>query len=113
MKKKVRAYKKSPSSPEKTGEAPLSSLRAFSEPKESVPGENPEKAPPAPPSSPGTPALSGKKEMVMGFGILGVVVGFLAGYGNLDMAMGLMGGMAGLVAGAFCGWLPYMPLPKP
>jgi hypothetical protein len=56
---------------------------------------------------------NGKLEVIAGFAIMGVSIGFLAGYGNLDIMTGIAQGLMGLVLGGALGYLPYLNLKSP
>lgn len=77
---------------------------------DSSPEKREEEEKPAVPSLPASQA--GKLEVVAGFGITGLAVGFLAGYGNMEVMPGIVNGLAGLVIGVGLGFLPYLSFKK-
>lgn len=54
----------------------------------------------------------GKVEILSGFALIGLVVGFLVGYGNLNPVMGVLYGIFGLLIGALIGYFPYLDIKK-
>lgn len=50
----------------------------------------------------------GKIEILSGFGLIGIVVGFLVGYGNLEVSNGVIYGIIGLLIGLATGYIPYL-----
>jgi hypothetical protein len=53
-------------------------------------------------------APSGKMETVLGFGLLGATVGFLWGYGEMNLFNGIANGIVGFLAGIVTGYLPFL-----
>lgn len=51
--------------------------------------------------------LSMKKIILIGFAILGAVVGFLVGYENLNLVTGILDAVIGLIIGAGLGYVPF------
>jgi hypothetical protein len=58
------------------------------------------------------PAPTGKFEVMVGFGIMGLSVGFLSGYGNMNVLLGVIEGLAGFGIGLGLGYMPYMNFKK-
>ena len=52
--------------------------------------------------------LSMKKIILIGFAILGAIVGFLVGYENLSLFDGIMDSIIGLIFGAALGYVPFI-----
>gem|GEM_PF-1952428 len=59
-------------------------------------------------STPASPP--GKLEVVLGMGLLGLLTGFLSGYGNMEIAPALFYSIIGLGIGLFLGNIPYLSL---
>ncbi|MGV8124159.1 MAG: hypothetical protein AB2L14_30810 [Candidatus Xenobiia bacterium LiM19] len=55
-------------------------------------------------------ATPGKLEVVLGMGLLGLVTGFLSGYGNMELAPALFYSIVGMGAGILLGNIPYLSL---
>jgi hypothetical protein len=74
---------------------------------ESPAAESPEKAETAQAPQPGVP---GKLEVVFGMGLLGLLTGFLSGYGNMEIMPAVFYSVVGLGIGLFLGNIPYLSL---
>lgn len=58
--------------------------------------------------SKGQDSSSQKKELILGFGVMGLCAGALTGYSNLDPVRAILGGLLGLQLGILVGMFPYM-----
>ena len=75
---------------------------------EEEPGEPEEELEEVKPPAASAPQTESTIEILFGFGLLGVTVGFLSGYGNMNLFEGIMQGVAGLVIGVGLGYIPCM-----
>jgi len=113
MKKKYRYRKRSVpgiSTPESDGALKEEESAEESEPQEQEESSVTEAAFRTEKQSPALSGTPGKLEVVIGMGLLGLVTGFLSGYGNMEITPALFYSIVGLGTGILLGYVPYLSL---